>query len=189
MPLHKLLTYVDGHVAHAYEYVSAAARTGATGLVAGDVGKIARQTDDDSFWILTAYSPVTWLEIGGGTGSAENIQIPLVAGETSTNLGAYTRLGAAIFNKASFPATSYTLKIAAQSDNSNEFSVRLYDVTAGAYITGTITSTTANLAILSLTSLTLSTGERLYELHAKLNAGSGADAFLRIPAAFIEVIR
>jgi hypothetical protein len=124
-----------------------------------------------------------------GLALLEDIQIPLIAGERSTNLGAYTRLGACIFNKANFPATSYTLKIAAQSDDANEFSVRLYDVTAGAYITGTITDDTEDLAILSLASLTLATGERLYELHAKLNAGSGADAFVRIPAGFIEVVR
>jgi len=32
--------------------------------VAADVGRIAQQTDDDSFWILTDHSPITWAGLG-----------------------------------------------------------------------------------------------------------------------------
>ena len=52
-----------------WEYASAAARTGATGFVASDVGKIAKQTDNGTYWELTAVTP-TWSQIGVSTLSA-----------------------------------------------------------------------------------------------------------------------
>ncbi len=67
MSLHKNITYPDGHIAHAYEYANAAARTGATGFTSADIGKIARQTDDNSFYVLQAVTP-TWAAITGGGG-------------------------------------------------------------------------------------------------------------------------
>lgn len=67
MSFHKSLLYTDGHIAHAFEYANAAARTGAS-VVSADVGKIARQTDTGAFYILTDDSPVTWAALGGGGG-------------------------------------------------------------------------------------------------------------------------
>lgn len=60
--LHKDLSYPDVHAAHAYEYADAAAREGASGFQAVDVGKIARQLDNDTFWILVATTPA-WRQI------------------------------------------------------------------------------------------------------------------------------
>jgi hypothetical protein len=45
---------------------------------AEDVGRMARQTDDDSFWILTSHSPVTWeaardVSAGGGISDASGV--------------------------------------------------------------------------------------------------------------------
>lgn len=48
------------HRAHNWEYADAAARVAATGMVAGDVGKLALQLDNSSLWVLTDDSPVTW---------------------------------------------------------------------------------------------------------------------------------
>ena len=45
------------HRVHSFEYVDAAARLAATGFIATDVGKVARQLDDDSWWILNNISP------------------------------------------------------------------------------------------------------------------------------------
>lgn len=53
------------HRAHTWEYADAAARTGAVGLVAGDVGKLARQLNDNTLWMLTDESPLTWQQVGG----------------------------------------------------------------------------------------------------------------------------
>ena len=67
---HKDMVDADNHVIHFVEYANTAARTGATGLVAADIGKVAKQTNDNTYWILTATTP-TWTEItstaaGGG---------------------------------------------------------------------------------------------------------------------------
>jgi len=59
---HKTLGYAEGHVCHAFEYANAAARTGAS-PGASDVGKICKQSDDNSFWVLINHSPVTWYEL------------------------------------------------------------------------------------------------------------------------------
>jgi|GEM_PF-4401896 len=53
------------HIPYNWSYANAAARTGASGFVAGDVGKFARQLDDNSIWMLTATTP-TWIQVGGG---------------------------------------------------------------------------------------------------------------------------
>jgi hypothetical protein len=44
----------------AFTYANAAARTGATGLLPGDVGKIAYQTDTGKYYRLLDDSPLTW---------------------------------------------------------------------------------------------------------------------------------
>jgi hypothetical protein len=43
-------------------YANAAARTAATGFISADVGKVAYQTDNGSYWRLTAVTP-TWVQI------------------------------------------------------------------------------------------------------------------------------
>ena len=66
--LHKNIAAGDVHVPYNWSYANAAARTGATGFVAGDVGTLARQTDDNSLWMLTATTP-TWVQVGGSGAS------------------------------------------------------------------------------------------------------------------------
>jgi len=62
---HHLQSVAEGiHIPYNWEYADAAARTGAAGLVATDVGKLARQTDDDTLWMLVDDSPVTWVQVG-----------------------------------------------------------------------------------------------------------------------------
>ncbi len=62
MGLHKNLTSTELHVLHAFTYTNATAREAATGFVAGDIGKVALQSDNLSFWILTSTTP-TWSEL------------------------------------------------------------------------------------------------------------------------------
>lgn len=71
---HKSLVGDDNHVVHAYTYANAAARTGATGFVSGDIGKIALQSDNGSFWILQTIAPV-WVELGVGDDSITNTKL------------------------------------------------------------------------------------------------------------------
>src|SRR4030067_1254203 len=58
--IHAKQVLTDGiHTPIAYEYANASARTGATGFVSTDLYKLARQTDDNSIWLLVAITP-TW---------------------------------------------------------------------------------------------------------------------------------
>jgi hypothetical protein len=63
--LHTGLGAAEIHIPYNWSYADAATRIAATGFVAADVGKLAYQQDEGSFWILTDDSPVTWLFVGG----------------------------------------------------------------------------------------------------------------------------
>lgn len=65
MALHKNATPPDNHVVHSLTYPDAVTR-GAVTLAASDVGRIAFQTDDATFWILKNHSPMTWGSITAG---------------------------------------------------------------------------------------------------------------------------
>jgi hypothetical protein len=55
---------IDGiHIPYAYEFADASARQNATGIIATDGGKFARQMDDNSIWMLLTHSPLLWLRI------------------------------------------------------------------------------------------------------------------------------
>lgn len=71
MACHKDLIGGDIHVVHAFTFADETARTGATGLVPTDVGKIAKQTDNDTYYVLVDDSPITWKEITNDTVSGE----------------------------------------------------------------------------------------------------------------------
>jgi hypothetical protein len=62
-----------------WEYANTAARTGASGFVATDVGKLAKQLDTGAIWELTAVTP-TWSQVGGGAGFAIDFTVNTQAG-------------------------------------------------------------------------------------------------------------
>lgn len=71
MSFHKDETGSSLHVIHAFTYADAATRLAGAGLVAADIGKIAKQTDTNRYYILLNNSPVAWSETtapsnGGG---------------------------------------------------------------------------------------------------------------------------
>jgi len=70
MSFHSQETSGSIHIIHNYEYADATERLAATGFVAADVGKVSKQDDDSSFWVLTDHSPITWnlLAPCGGSG-------------------------------------------------------------------------------------------------------------------------
>ena len=72
MSYHSSVSLGARHAIHNWEYSDAAARTSATGLDAGDIGKIAKQLDDSTLWALLAADPV-WRQID-----------PAAAGDEST---------------------------------------------------------------------------------------------------------
>lgn len=66
MTLHKSIPLASRHAPHAFEYADAAARAAAGGLTATDVGKTARQLDDNSTWMLTNHVGPVWRVVGVG---------------------------------------------------------------------------------------------------------------------------
>lgn len=70
MPVHRDLSGTQIHVPYAWEYATSVAREGATGLTSDDVGKLSRQLSDNTLWMLTNHSPVTWTAAGGGGGGS-----------------------------------------------------------------------------------------------------------------------
>jgi len=63
--LHKDLIPEQIHAPLSFSYTDSATREGATGLLPVDVGKFARQLDDNSVWMLVDDSPVTWATVSG----------------------------------------------------------------------------------------------------------------------------
>jgi len=57
---------VEQHAVHRWAYATAALREAATGFVTADVGKVAQQQDDGSYWVLADESPILWLPVTGG---------------------------------------------------------------------------------------------------------------------------
>jgi hypothetical protein len=85
MSFHSNLSGLDIHTLVAFTYANAAARTGALGLVIGDIGKVARQADDGSFWILVSASPVTWFGFGGDASALATATRALLIAQAGTN--------------------------------------------------------------------------------------------------------
>jgi hypothetical protein len=77
---HNSLGLGDIHRLANWEYATAVARLAANGFTADDIGKIAKQTDNNTFWELTAVTPA-WLQIGGGSNIQLDIDIGTEAGD------------------------------------------------------------------------------------------------------------
>jgi hypothetical protein len=60
------MTTANNHQVHAFSYATATTREAATGLVAADVGKLALQQSDNSYWVLQNHSSVTWCQLTHG---------------------------------------------------------------------------------------------------------------------------
>jgi hypothetical protein len=90
MSLHKTLTPFDIHAPYSYVYADTAARLADTGYIPGiqitfiaaDVGKFARQLDDNSVWMLTSTTP-TWKQVFG---DQPYIILGANRGATATNI-------------------------------------------------------------------------------------------------------
>lgn len=87
--LHDQQTYAEGiHSIVAYVYDDSTDRETATGFTSADLWKVARQIDDNTFWILMATTP-TWQQVGEGSGDLTSVSAGLfgnfgaTAGDTS----------------------------------------------------------------------------------------------------------
>jgi hypothetical protein len=108
MPIeHSDIGLAEIHKVHNWEYANAAARTGASGFIASDVGKWAKQLDDGSFWELTAVTP-TWAQrTGTGAEIGANSDITSMDGLT----GALQSPTMIDFPEAAAPGTPAASKV------------------------------------------------------------------------------
>lgn len=73
---HGYLKTTEGiHIPYQWIFDSASARENASGLTADDEGKLARQTDDDSLWLLIDASAASWVQIGAGASSIQGYAV------------------------------------------------------------------------------------------------------------------
>ena len=68
-----------------WTYATAAARTGDTGFFNQDIGKIAYQTDTNTYWVLTATTPA-WAVVGATIVSSPGQTYTLVLADANTVL-------------------------------------------------------------------------------------------------------
>ena len=107
MSFHNSLTGTDIHVPYAFTYVNASARTGASGLLSTDIGKLALESDTNRYYILLNNSPVTWTQVGSldqvtsdatTTGSSATLQ------STDINYGVIRLTNGSLLSVGNIPA-------------------------------------------------------------------------------------
>lgn len=55
------------HPPYAWKFANAAAREAGVGVDSSRIGRLARQLDDNSLWMLVGTDPITWKAAGGGS--------------------------------------------------------------------------------------------------------------------------
>ncbi len=179
MSKHSELTPSSGgiHVIQSYEYANAAARTGATGLVPADVGRVARQLDNNSFWVLTDDSPVTWAAMSGGGGSNNYLQSVFneVAVNTSTTSVAFVTLLSQAITKqtGTILKVHFTCGTANSSNNqTNYFRIQVDGVTQRAVGTRLATAGQPGPASIVLRIAGLAAGARVVTVQWRTSGGT-----------------
>jgi hypothetical protein len=140
--LHKDLLAPEIHQPFSYEYADATARTSATGFVAADIGKWARQLDDNSAWMLVATTPV-WKGFVTSLASAEKGGL-LIPGAFSGN----PKQAAVTFTTA-YPDTNYIVVVSAETINDKSFALRVENKTASGFTVDLGVNNLANLVEVS----------------------------------------
>lgn len=95
--LHKSITLGDNHILHNWE-VSSLLALQSLSVLSTDIGKVARRTDDNTFWILESLSGDKWKQLptsaGSGSGSAVSIDTLVLEARKNFKL-AMTKFSAA----------------------------------------------------------------------------------------------
>lgn len=135
--LHGRITLGEVHKFHNWEFATAALRAAAEGLQATDIGKVAWQLDEDTFWVLKDNFPITWVPIDAD--SAQTLETATTAGvvvlPSHTNNGDGTvTIGAgryALYDNPNYIGTANVYDIAGATftlaDNSPTYIVAAYN--------------------------------------------------------------
>lgn len=124
------MPFGEHHIVQAYEFADAAARTGAAGILPADVGRIARQLDDESFWILKDDSPLTWSRVdNGGVG----LFLPHKAGTVLAVSFSGSPKKATVAFTTPFADTNYSVSVTPVTTNNKVFSPVVMSKAVGSF--------------------------------------------------------
>lgn len=129
--LHKNISLGENHKLHNWEYANAASRVAANGFTSTDIGKIAWQKDNDTFWMLKTSSPIVWVSVGKEGVPSDSLDFNLASVAT----GAVGRL--------KWNDTDGTLEVGLKGGSSTlqigqEMVKRVYNNTGGTLVDGQV---------------------------------------------------
>ncbi len=173
---HKNLTGDNNHVIHAFTYADATARTGASGFVSADVGKVAKQTDTNTYWLLTVTTP-TWVEITStGGGSSNNDIVMSTSGTSKPYIGesgtSYVVIAYVHYKGSTAEGTITAIKILASMDGADDTgSIKVYDSTNSLTIAENVNGISGtSVAIYDLGTISnVPTGAAIFEIQVKVS--------------------
>ena len=76
-------------------YVDETARLAASGFTSADVGRVAWQQSDNTFWELTDFSPITWVEVSGASAIPHHASLHLPGASDALTCGTPVDVGVA----------------------------------------------------------------------------------------------
>lgn len=127
--LHRDLVPSERHAPHSFEFPNQAAREGATGLVAADIGKQALQTDNNTVYLLIATTP-TWLQLTPGAQRNHKAGV-LIPGDFSGS----PRTATVTFATA-YPNLNYSVNAEAVTINGRRYVLNVASKAVGSFVVG-----------------------------------------------------
>lgn len=175
--LHSAQGVGEVHIPYNWSYADSTARLAASGFVAAEVGKLARQLDDNSLWMLTDESPVTWQDC------AKPMSPVVVTLHSDPN--PYIEVDSAIswveVARFVFPGTGATgdpssIKFLLECTLATYTAyARVYDVT-NSQVIASVSTTSNSMTIVSDSTLqNLPAGEAIWAIQLKDSAGTFPD--------------
>lgn len=92
MATHKNVPISQIHVPYSFSYASSTERNAATNLTIADIGKFARQLNDNTLYMLVNNSPTTWTSIGSGVAGGGSSDELLEENSIVINASSYSEL-------------------------------------------------------------------------------------------------
>lgn len=74
--LHSQILPKDNHPIYTWSYSTEAARLADTSFVVSDIGKLAWEVDNNTFWVLLSVTPISWAAINTTAAPATSLNIP-----------------------------------------------------------------------------------------------------------------
>jgi hypothetical protein len=172
------------HIPYNWSYADATTRNAATGMVTADVGKFARQLDNNTIWMLIDDSPTTWISVAGSGASVTavaNYTRAVGTGNYSTSSTSYvdidgTNLSLTLTTGAHRCMILFSASMYGDPSN-NECYIQLdidgNDVGEGHGIAELLLGSNQETKSIVFVTEPLSAASHTFKLHWKMSAGTG----------------